>query len=448
MLPRVGIPLAFDLHRLSQTEFKRFPAGSALGPIVPPPDSACGVLSGALAGKFTINSRVGPFFLGLTGKVFGIFRDPNNTHRLIAVASADYGETWALADDTFPVLTNLIASHDAELQSGLIIVGVQEAVTGRTSYSAFDASTGLWSVQNEQIVATSPLANSPIPGEAAVSICQRSSGQIAVAYMSSEVTITKGTPPRFETRFRLSPGVWSAPLHTGDWGDVEDSHLNRLIALDDDEIRVTWTFNFSIVGSPLKNQIVSAANTLGPQATYKLYGALGGPVYAVGQYVVYHDGGQKTAIPISNPDITHNARIAFFTGNSPTVDFVASVANSPDITGGGGTENPSMGFFWVGGKLVAMALSLSLALDTNIWFKTGGPSAFAPDNSDLRFGPMLPPSPGNTQEQNTAAFEFGTVTYIASFWNEGTHILYNLTRIDLLPSAAETVAQFIARCTH
>jgi hypothetical protein len=445
MRVRVNIPLANDLHRLSQTEFKRFPASSGGGG-APVPSVACGVLEGELDGDWTTNSRVGPFVGTTNGKFYGVFRAPLNVKALIVVGSSDFGETWTIVAVT-ATLANTIASHDAGTNGTIIFIGTQEATSGRVAFWVFDMATETFLQSNTQVVATSGLSVNHVG--ACVSVAERTNGNLGICYSDSENTASFGNRARIKFKESADGGAtFGAAIAIGETGDAKDANLCRLVRCAGSRFQVFWTFNFDIAAAEWHCQTMRSNNTLSAIGHWGNYSLSSGPVLMMGDYCTFNSDG-NLLMPLK---LAGAATYATFTvSNSITAaDTVANVANGPTITeGNGGTGNPNLAFRNVNGSFQAFALSLNLVADTNCWVKTGNdPSAFAPNNSALEFGPLLPPSPSNTQQTGYQALIYGGVTYVAEFIKVTvpSAILFDLSRIDLLPSAAETVNEFVTRC--
>lgn len=157
-------------------------------------------------GVLAVNCRPGPFYNGIEGELFAIWRDRPDASKLKAWVTDDFGAAWRTVDiASQPNLSNTITSFDCVKIDGEIHIATQEN-NGRLAYHIFDMSSRTWTTVDEQIKATSN-TNNPC-----VSIEARNPGGEIVVYFQGDRILYSGTLWERGYYTMLSGGSWTAPV--------------------------------------------------------------------------------------------------------------------------------------------------------------------------------------------------------------------------------------------
>lgn len=172
-----------------------------------------------LIGEWRSNSRVGPYYYATSKRVFGIFADDRyNFQRLVAMGSPalGLGDFDPVDDDHFEDLPNVIDSfdtrraHTAPNVKGEIVRCITQESNGRAAYHEWNLRTKLWTVLDEEIIASNS------HGDAGCSIDARPDGEVIAYFQGDRQLVGATNYMRTYVSRRTSAGVWTTPLLVGD----------------------------------------------------------------------------------------------------------------------------------------------------------------------------------------------------------------------------------------
>jgi hypothetical protein len=261
-------------------------------------DSALCTLSNfgsLLRGLWANNSRVGPHFSD--GKeVACIFKD-YDSNKLLAQWSVDGGVTWT--EVRTAAFTNTIDSFDSHhiLDSDVIHVAVQEATTGRVSYSVFNLASGTWTTDNQTV--TSSVTS--FGGTATVSMAVLSGGDPIIAYYGTPESVLGTDRSRIVSK-RKTSGSWAAEQAWGDVGQAQSNDLGRLVPTASNRAYLIHSVSpgYFVGSTPdFQLQILKSDGTLSAITVFHFSGLLGTVTsWFMGNYAVYEqDGTTYLAVP-------------------------------------------------------------------------------------------------------------------------------------------------------
>lgn len=449
--------LTYDLDRLLCTV-----RGILRVPQEVEPEEACGSLTGSLAGLWSHNSLVGPH-AGLTAdEIYGVFKDPDNTSRIFVAKSEDGGEVWTRINDTFPTLTNIVASHVSKPDNtGGIIIAIQEAVTGRVSYSRLLKSTDTWDVLNEQVTASTTTTN------AMVDIVDRATGVPAILYAGDVENVSGSDRLRCKLKWRTGVGTWSSEIQIGDNGLAHSNTPSRVVA--GTNLRLQCFFNEdpgTFVGSTpdLCIQTVRADDSLSSVNVWLFTGLLGGtPQGFVGDPTSHLQGSDmKILIPFKWGGEFADA-IFTDADNVPTTDefpvppscVVAAceaIYESPFVAISAQCCFRSVAIPDEPGNFSLHAVAFGLALFSRTWlfYKEGAFGVMTPSSAfNFQCGPYVDPGPLVSQEMGADIQRFGEFYYVRSFMASGIGIAFNQVKTVNLPVYEDIeISDWIIECDH
>jgi hypothetical protein len=424
-----------ELRSRSHVQFDKILSSIAAPP---PPPSACGLVSFNWAN----NQLSGPFLGVEQNELFVVGCDALAQQRVVVFYSADYGETWALKDDVFPTLANVIGSMEARQDSsGNILVATQERISGRVSFSIFDPSSKAWTVLNSEVIASTGAT------DWYVSVDRRKNGDIAVIYDASPEIIVLMTWARLAFKYSTNNGAsWSIENGIGHYGLPENDFLHRVIG---GHAANTFTFVFTAGGNNLFYQPWSSGNVLGSIGTALT--VINGPGLSgtAGRPVSYNDSGARLAIPEAL--VSFGTNVVIFSDTDPPVALgFGPIGGSLNCYQG----QTALDFVDGDGLTIVAEVRNGFAppqLDWCFW-QSGGPGAWSPADQSLFIGPDIPlvgnfgHASGKTWTIEGQAY-VGVVINIGTMGNENG---FQFARASLLPvpPAHETRADWIAACTH
>jgi hypothetical protein len=436
-------------------------------PIVVPP-TACGTLSDDLNLKWAHNARIGVFTNETVGEFFYIGADPNDPARLIAVKTVDFGETWALAGDSFSAHTDELAGFDCHqvqpdhaLYSSLrnyVFVSMQENSTGRVSYAKFDLENSLWAFTDREVVATLDTTHN------CTGITITSTGDIGIMYEASQETVGS---PRVRNGYRYSDDdglTWSAQLDIGSWGQSYSNRFGRPVSDNAGRVQIfmigeSTGFDEYMVQTILANHTLSAVTIWREGTGLSQIQSVG----AMGDYCTFELAG-TTQIVYTCRMLTTGRYTIFASSDSMTAPY-----QPPDVRDGvigttfnglgGGTYEasyPQLSARFDGTNLHMMASSFSNSVPTYFYHKQAdtpfAPGDFAPSGDADQSGPYFSVSSADIPGQEMAAqvIEVEGEQYYISLRDSGDSslgLVFNFIKLDLLPtSVAETIEVWAAQC--
>jgi len=481
-VPPVQYPLAINIRGLADHSIRTRPGYAFLfdgtGTVEPePPDiplTACGTLQDDLNFRWAHNSRVGMFTTATDGEFFYIGADPNNAKRLICVKSTDFGETWALADDTFTAHTNDLASFDCHqvpsdhpLFASLrdtVFIAMQEHTTGRVSLAKFDLSTSTWTFTSNQIVASITTGTFMSCG-----ITVTSTGDIGVLYQTDSESFSATFRNRCGYRYSTdgSTGTtWSAELQVGAWGversnvpgrPVSDSAGRVQIFVGNTSLAVSWGEYWV--------QTVRANHTLSTAVKWRGGSALSQiqSVCCMGDYTTFQSSGTTRIVYVCR--MLFDARYTIFETSDNMIapyqpldvrdGLIGSTFNG---LGGAGYEAnyPQVSARVHGTDISFMGNRFSNTVPTYFYHKAApppyAPSDLSPSGNADQAGPIFSISgegiPG--QEMAAQVIEVAGELYYVSLRDSagaGFGLVFNFIRLDQLPtSSAQTIGVWGAAC--
>lgn len=436
------------------------------------PLTVCGNAEGDLEIQWTHNARIGPFLGPTTGHVYFIGADPNDATKLLVIRSTEFGTTdsWEIVDDTFPSLTNDIASHDCHVNNwasdNLIYIATQENSTGRVAYHVFDLSTATWALTNQQVVSSVTL-----DGGGTVGITVLSNGDIGILYETDTENVSGTNYTRAGYRYSTDDGAtWSSEIQLGPYGQALDGTPARPVSdsagrvqafMGNDNLaaffgeywlqtvkadHTTNTANRWAGGSAL-NQI-QLGRCMGDYCTFESGGVTQivflGRMLSTAKYTIFESSDDMTA-PYQPPDVRDGSIGTTFLGlGGGTYE-----AAYPQVSARRTSD----------GTIHLMASKFSNSVPTYFYHKElvspydpttdmTPASGLDEDQSGPIFSDAGEGIPG--QEMAAAVFEIGGVEYYVSLRDSGTAgfgLIYNMIRVDQLPTSEyETIAVWASTC--
>jgi hypothetical protein len=407
---------------------------------------ACGVVD------FTwkANSLVGPFWRSVAPGTFFLVgvHDADNTQMRV-FSSTNNGENWTAADDTFPALTNNIASFESRYDGDhSILIVTQEAVTGRVAYSRFDLDTSTWIVKNAQVAATGGVPSGTsgwFVSDFLVSIDRRDNGDVVVFYQTSE-TVSGSAYGRGAYRLSSDDGsTWTSEVKIGEVGVINHNIVSRVVRGKSSAAH----FIFQSSAVPIYTQTLNGSNSLGSlvnQASHSDMLWSGRPV----AYVTGAD--HKVVVPWS---WFGALVIATFSddGSALTADSMTTQPNeTPNVCEALVDCNyPMATMDYVDGQQNVVA-QLGTGVGGNTWafYQGGGPGSWTGSVANSRIGPM---NPGGgrfgTQHCNGLVFTHSAILYAAAIIGHSSTVnMFQLEKISDLPSIDRDDTAWLAACTH
>jgi hypothetical protein len=412
---------------------------SSLGP-PPAPPRACGTLDFNWAN----NQLSGPFSGTDPNELFIVGLDALASTRVIAFYSSDFGETWAPVDDVYPALGTIGAMEARQDASGKILVAVQERFAGRVSFSMFDTTSKTWAVLNSEVIFSTGAA------DWYVSVDRRQDGSIAVFY-DADPEFVGLFYARIAYKTSSDDGVTWSPVgvgaNIGIFGLPFNYNLHRVVG---GRAANTFNFFFDNGGNNLFMQTDSPGSG-GLGAVVTVLTVINGPQGHGGRPVVYNDGGTpKFAIP-EQLGVPH-ALSAVILGDT---DPPTNLGEHGWIGGGLNVYENQNALDFVDGSLSVVAeVRNGFAPGDIDWcfYQSGGPGGWTPTDNSLFIGPDLPLI-GNFGHCSGRTWKIEDETYVGMVINIGplgNQNGFQLAKASLLPvpSSHETIADWVAACTH
>lgn len=171
-------------------------------------------------GEWRSNSRVGPWYFPASKRVFAIFADDRyDFKRLVTLGSPalGLGDFAPVDDDHFADLDNIIDSFDTRrghlspnVKAEIVRCITQERNTGRAAYHEWNLRTRLWTVLDEEIIASNS------HGDCGCSIDVRPDGEVIAYFQGDRETVGSTAYRRAVYSRRTAVGVWTSPVVTHD----------------------------------------------------------------------------------------------------------------------------------------------------------------------------------------------------------------------------------------
>lgn len=481
-VPPVQYPLAINIRALADHSIRTRPGYAFLfdgagTPEPPPPEpgvvpvTACGTLQGDLELRWSHNSRVGMFTNEVLGEFFYIGRDPNNAKRLIAVKTTDFGETWAIADDTFAAHTNDLASFDChQVQAdhvlyatlrNFVYVSMQEATTGRVSLGRFNCATSTWTFTSNEIVAS-------VTGTfMSCGVTVTSTGDIGVLYQTNNATPVSTSRQRCGYRYSSDGGtVWSSELQVGIWLADRNNLPGRPVADSAGRVQIfTGNRSLAVGWGEYWVQTIRADHTLSTETRWQLGSALHQiqSECCMGDYCTFESGGTTRIVYLCR--MLFDAHYTLFeSSDNLTADYQPTDVRDGDIgttfngLGGAGYEAnyPQVSARVQGTNIHFMASHYSNTVPTYFYHKSApppyAPGDLSPSGDADQAGPIFSLSGSGIPGQEMAAqvIEVEGELYYVSLRNSsgaGFGLIFNFIRLDQLPtSSTETIDVWAAAC--
>lgn len=424
------------------------------------PISACGVLADTIELQWAHNSRVGPFAGSTDGEITFIGVDPNDAKALIAVQTTDYGETWAVVDDTFPTLTNDISSFDCHQVSDTIYVATQENSTGRVAYHEFDLATATWTSTDTQVVAS---VTNKLNG--CVSITYLSSGDLGLMYETNQENVSGTNYARAGYRYSTNGGsTWSSEVALGNVAEAINNNPGRVVADNAGRVQAFMgnADNTDFFGHYYV-QSIRADHSLSTTTMWAGGSALAQiqSVFPMGDYCTYEVSGTTNIVYVCRMLFT--GRYAIFESS----DNMSGPTNPTDVRDGqigscfnglGGStyeaSYPMISTRHDGTDLHFMVNSFSNSVPTWTYHKSAAspyePGDLTPSGDADQAGPNFT-TDIPAQELASTILTYGGTQYVATLRNSGNvgiGLVFNLIRLEDLPTdSGYTIEDWEADCS-
>jgi hypothetical protein len=401
------------------------------------PAATCGVVSF----KWAENSLVGPFWRSATpGTLFAVGRKSTDLTTLQMFQTTNFGDTWAVIDDTFPTLTNTISSFEARQSGSDILVATQEGTTGRVAYSRFSMTGPSWAKKNAEVLATSTGA----AGFCSVSIDKRLGGSIGVLYRADD----ESGKARIGYKETANDGTtWSSQYNVGRYGTGLNDSLARAVAsVTYDAIHffysgIDFTFDSFFVQSLDSSNVLSTSTEWVAGITYA------DARHMAGRPVAYAN---TIALPFKNGGNGY-VWVAVFTDANGALSTPSSTTNlngTPDVVEDVGTCNYPMACLDHVGGAISAVVHNQTAGNCFVLVQTGGQGSWTPAPTSGRIGPFLGSPFSAAQHGNGIVVDISGTLYAAVLIGDTDTInMFQFTKVADLPSPDQTIAEWLADCS-